>query len=201
MKAIFLVGIWSIIIYGCNTMPGNTTKSKAADNTTRKKPILKQYFLTGKATNITFKESCGVEVEITETEDKKYKCRCQFDNKTLFGSAEMDGGEFKDPNSPGVLSFQFTGRLELGDNDGSGYPPGTKRGFSSIFNLFAKNAIGKYVIDVLPDNGWVKEIGLYDLQIITRYNRPPGAFDTVKKINKSAGQSFLSSQGRHSKVK
>lgn len=173
-KSILFFSITFLLLSGCNNLPnkeGNQKESEKLDspNTSNKTPLLKKYILIGSVTNTTINKKGSVEMEITEIAPNKFKCTGKFDEETLFGRFNLYGEKYENPNLPNALSIKFNGQIHLGDNDGSGFSPGTKTTFFSNLNIFNDNVTGEYLLDEILDSRdnfkIEKQNGLYSLKI------------------------------------
>jgi len=122
--------------------------------------------LVGAVTNVTVGKSTGVTLRITSSDGVTFRAKGAYDSNNLFGHFDVPGKIIK--SGSGSLCLQFTGEIEFGDNDGSGFPSGTKTTYVMSIMLGEREAKGVYHIGkILPDIDW-EQYGTMDLSRISK---------------------------------
>lgn len=117
---------------------------------------LNSFDLRGTANNRTFNKISGVELFVERLHDKIYRCKGNFDEKTLYGNFDILGEDVATEDSSKSLDLVFNGEIHFGDNDNSGFSPGTKTAFRVTLNIFPDTAVGSYFIDTIFDSKFQK---------------------------------------------
>lgn len=164
---IFWLIILTTICYASNDSYAIPDREWNKPNSVVSKKEPSKYLLTGIATNITSNKKGKATFEVSKITSNVFKCVGRFDEKTLFGRFEVYGEKFKNEDFPNAISIKFNGQIKFGDNDGSGFKPGTKTTFLIVLNIFPHNATGHYTIDEIPNSSYsnTKQNGVLELNV------------------------------------
>jgi hypothetical protein len=101
----------------------------------------------GVATNVTANASTGVQFTVQTRDNVTFTSAGAFDSVNLYGRwTTMSGRAIPCQSTNGAQCVQFTGQLELGGGDGSGFRTGTRASFVLSLVISGTSAAGVYHI-------------------------------------------------------
>jgi hypothetical protein len=122
--------------------------------------------VSGTVTNVTVGKSTGVTFHITSEDGKAFQARGAYDGKNLFGRFDVPGEVVY--SRPDVTCFQFSGDIEFGGGDGSGFPTGTKTTYVMSIMLTKQDVKGVYRIGKIPPDVELEQYGTMDLSRVSK---------------------------------
>lgn len=127
---------------------------------TQDKPL---FILKGNAFNAAVNVSAACEMTIYQVDQENYRLKGRFDNKNLFGSFNIYGTQLPVANGNETRCMQFSGKVQFGGSDGSGFPEGTRTSLVVTLSLSPAGVKGVYHIGRIPPTYTYEQYGTLDL--------------------------------------
>jgi hypothetical protein len=117
--------------------------------------------LHGTVTNVTAAQSSGVTFHITSDDGKTFRAKGAYDSIHLSGRFDIPGIIIS--KGTDFICFQFAGDLDLGGNDGTGLPEGTKVNYVMSIMYTTHVVKGVYHIGKYTDSIPFEQYGVMEL--------------------------------------